>query len=43
MELVGEGKRRFVMGAAARRFVEENHSVGKLPVLLAALYDKAKA
>ena len=43
IELVGEVKRRFVMGAAARRFVETNHSVGKLPEFLAALYHKATA
>ena len=43
VNLTGEVKRRFVMGAAARQFVETNHSVRRLPEFLAALYDKAKA
>lgn len=43
LNLVGDGRQRFVMGTAARQFVEAQHSVRELPKFLSALYERAGA
>ena len=43
LNLVGDLKQRYVLGVAARQFVEAQHSVRKLPEFLSALYERAGA